>query len=196
MRTPLPPLPREPAFTLLELLVALSLVMALAAVSLGAVHALRGRAAVAQTRSELAILSLALEAFKRRHGDYPAAESDSASAALALYRALSGEAPSPPAGGQQPVFEVGDIPHGPPPDEVANDNPGFVFLDPWGQPYRYFFRPTTADADPEADPSSSAHGYILLSAGPDGRASLPTAAGSGEPNESQNADNVRVDDVP
>ncbi len=44
--------------------------------------------------------------------------------------------------------------------------PGSMMLDPWGRPYRYVYQPAWGDL-PES--------YILFSAGPDGKYSLPLA---------------------
>jgi prepilin-type N-terminal cleavage/methylation domain-containing protein len=73
--------------------------------------------------------------------------------------------------------EVGDDPGGNPLPEpiasVAQPDPDFVnaFLDPWGKRYLYYYRNQTAAANWKRPT------YILMSAGPDGQATPPTAAG-------------------
>jgi prepilin-type N-terminal cleavage/methylation domain-containing protein len=65
------------------------------------------------------------------------------------------------------------------------DDPDFVnaLLDPWGHRYLYYYRDQTA-ATLWKEPS-----YLLYSAGPDGLASRPTAAGV-RPTASVDADNI------
>lgn len=64
-------LPPSPGFTLIELLTVIAVLLILAAMAAGSIQGVRQRAQVARAKSELAVLALALEEFKRCHGDYP-----------------------------------------------------------------------------------------------------------------------------
>lgn len=59
------------AFTLVELLTSISVVAVLMSIAIGTVQAVKGRAAIAHARADLASLVTALEEFKRIYGDYP-----------------------------------------------------------------------------------------------------------------------------
>ena len=65
---------RSPGFTLLELLLVIAVLALLSAVASSAVVGARRQAAVLRAESELAVQALALEEYKRRHGDYPRTE--------------------------------------------------------------------------------------------------------------------------
>jgi len=60
-----------PGFTLLELLLVIAVLALLSAVASSSMAGARRQAAVLRAESELAVLALALEEHKRRHGDYP-----------------------------------------------------------------------------------------------------------------------------
>lgn len=71
MSSALPRRRRSSAFTLIELLSAVAVVVILGAIAFGAMRGARTRTLLAKTRGELAALSTALEEFKRIYGDYP-----------------------------------------------------------------------------------------------------------------------------
>lgn len=60
-----------PGFTLLELLLVIAVLALLSAVAISSIAGVLRQAAVLRAKSELAVLALALEEHKRRHGDYP-----------------------------------------------------------------------------------------------------------------------------
>lgn len=62
---------RSPAFTLLELLTVMAVVLVLSGLAITGVSGARLRADLARARSDLAALATALEEFKRLYGDYP-----------------------------------------------------------------------------------------------------------------------------
>lgn len=61
----------NPAFTLVELLAAITVIAILSTMAIGAVRGARERSSIARARAELASLAAALEDFKRLYGDYP-----------------------------------------------------------------------------------------------------------------------------
>jgi len=170
-------------FTLVEMLAVVALTAILSGSVFGLARGAHERTAVARARAELAVLSLAIEAWRGQYGDYPAA-ADPAE----FFESLTGRR-----GPQHGVLD--------PPGRTFIDAgrftlraadaaaPGNVLLDPWGQPYHYvnFARPSGGNPTP---------GYVLFSGGPDGRVKPddPPSSGAlaGVPDVSapENADNV------
>lgn len=59
------------AFTLVELLAVMAVILLLAGIAIGSITGARQRASIARARGELAAIAGALEEFKRLYGDYP-----------------------------------------------------------------------------------------------------------------------------
>lgn len=169
---------REPqrAFTLIELLTVIAIIAILAAITFGVVRGVNERAAISQAKAELAVMTQALEAYKKQYGDYPQAginvASPLTSSSLAvthtqyyLFNALAGKlGPKLDAyAGKRFVdlarfsLETENLPATTGTARVSNS-----FLDPWGRRYVYYYKASGAAAWTQ---NSS---YILLSAGPDG----------------------------
>ncbi|MBA4136387.1 MAG: hypothetical protein C0518_03620 [Opitutus sp.] len=172
------------AFTLLELLAVIAIFAVLASMVIGVGRRAAEHTKVARAQAELAVLSAALESFKRHHGDFPATDD-----ASRLLQALIGKAG--PAGiiatvpgrafivsGQFTIARAValETPCDPFSDASA------VLLDPWLRPYRYAYK-TPA---PWTNPS-----FVLYSAGPDGEDS-PALLGGGFPDgaPAANVDNL------
>lgn len=62
---------RAKAYTLIELVVVMGIVILLAGIAFGGISAVKNRANIARARSELALIAQALEEYKRTYGDYP-----------------------------------------------------------------------------------------------------------------------------
>ncbi len=170
-------------FTLVEILAVIGLVAILGGLVVGAAEGVRARAAAARARTELAVLTQAIESWRGEYGDYPA-ETDAAG----LFETLTGRRGpqhrviSPPG----PAFiEAGRF------SLMAADvaAPGNVLMDPWGRPYHYVYFTRSLGG-------SLAPGFVLFSGGPDGsvKPDDPPAsgAGAGVPDlaASENADNI------
>lgn len=162
--------PARAAFTLLELLCAITIIALLAGIVTGGGRRAAESGKIARAKAELAVLGVALENYRRTHGDYPRTEDEAQ-----LLRALLGR-------------------RGPVADTVINGRAlieparfaiaGDVLLDPWGLAYVYTYKSTA--------PWSNSS-YVLYSVGPDGRENprllaggFPDAAGAG------NADNIHA----
>ena len=164
------------AFSLLELLVVLALVAALAGLVLGA-----GRRAVeagkcARARAELAVLATALAGYQRAYGDFPR----TGDAAVLLQALLGRRDPTGAACAGRAVIDVERFTiaeaRDPSVDATAE------LADPWGRPYRYAYRSLMPWTNPE---------FVLYSRGPDGR-DAPALVPGGFPDETapENADNI------
>lgn len=137
-------------FTLTEILVALGIVAALAGLAFGGGRHALGTARVARARAELAVVAVALDAHRVRHGVDP--RSPDPAAFLAALAA--------PAAGRAFLdcarFTVVHPATGRPADPRHESRA--VLADPWGRPYLY--------APP--DPARGVGRGRLFSAGPDG----------------------------
>ncbi len=180
----------------------------LTAITLPAIRGLGERGTLARTRAELSLMAGALEVYRRAYGDYPqtgnfltassettqALHSDHAQARF--FNALRGifgpnctDRGSGPGGGDFIDFARLSTEFALPADgRVAMCN---ALLDPWGRRYLYYYKSTD---NPEA---WGAAGYVLYSAGPDGRHIPPDPADGNGGQDSRtavaNADNVYAD---
>jgi len=169
------------AFTLIELLTVIAIIGILAAITFGVVKGVEERAAIQRARTELAVISQALEAYKRLYGDYPqtpAAASNSATAATAsatdcpgiLFNALVGKrgpmSTETKINGKALVelgkFTVQSTLATDLPDNTAATKAN-AFVDPWGKRYLYLYK-----AGVWNNPS-----FVLYSVGPDGIETAP-----------------------
>lgn len=171
-------------FTLIELLAVIAIIGILAGITFGIVKGVNERAAIGQTKAELAALSVALESYKRQYGDYPrtgnitlAKASDTPNlgkinltySQAQFYLALTGrKGPKMDTiTGRNFVdlnkFTLEENTYQE--DESNPDSPKLTanaFLDPWGRRYIYIYKEAN-DSGTWRNPT-----YILLSAGPDG----------------------------
>jgi prepilin-type N-terminal cleavage/methylation domain-containing protein len=192
------------AFTLIELLTVIAIIGILAAITLSVSKGVRTRALQSRTKAELAVISQALEAYKRQYGDYPQtgaktdAKPDSSPdignitdtySQTAVFNALAGKlGPKLTALNGKAFLELSRfslettaLPN--PTNTTAVDN---ALLDPWGRRYIYVYKSVSAPATWKAD------SYVLFSAGPDGaiKTSDPTPAGIVDYADADNLDNI------
>jgi len=111
-------LPLSSAFTLIELLLVVSIIAILAALTLGTLGYANRKGAEGRARAEVAALNAAIDRYQLEVGSYPG---DQAS----LYASLC------PTQGQGKVFFE------PTAGMVATNSQPRRFIDPWGTPYNY-----------------------------------------------------------
>lgn len=165
------------AFTLLELLVVIALVAMLTALVLGGGQFANERARTARARTELAALSVALEAYRQNYGDYPQTDDE----ARLLQSLLGRRGPTNVVVAGRPLLEAAKFATAGARDPFADTTA--VLVDPWDQPYVYAYKvPAVGWSNP---------GYVLYSPGPDGRDSgVLLSGGLINPGPQENADNL------
>ena len=111
---------RAGAFTLIELLIVVSIIAILAGLTLSTLGYVNRKGAESRARTEVVALSSAIENYKLEIGSYPAANN--------LYNELT--ATKPGSNTTRVFFE-------PPPGMVNTNVKPRVFVDPYGQTYNY-----------------------------------------------------------
>ena len=179
------------AFTVLELLIVISLIAILASITLVIGRSVTERSKIAQAKAEMAVLAAALEQYKQQYGDYPwtptlppAGYPGGAvwDGGAAMFNALSGnlgpkaapllDGDGNPRKGRTFVDlarftldsnDPTDLPEPDAPDLKEN-----WFNDPWGKWYYYEYKKGAADTNWKSK------GFLLYSHGPDGGCFLGT----------------------
>lgn len=166
---------REPAFTLIEVLVVLAVLASLAGIGLAAAQGARTVAELQRARAELALIAAAMESAQAHLGRYPQSEHPALwYATLAGRSTASGQPLSPPG---RRLLEPAGLRLALP-DEADSAN---HLIDPWGHAYVYrlLAGAYTARGTP----------FLLYSIGPDGE---PGRHVEGEPDRTDpaTADNL------
>lgn len=135
-------------FSLIELLVVLSLIGALTGLILRGFPELRDRSLRARAEGEMAVISHALERYRLRYGDYPWCASAGEGAAI-LHRALRGG--RMPDGGVVPTARAHLLSFEDPLLRATGEEEPAVgrLLDPWGDPYQYVYEPLVDESGRE-----------------------------------------------
>ncbi|WP_415907484.1 type II secretion system protein GspG [Oleiharenicola sp. Vm1] len=172
------------AFTLLELLAVLAVLAILTSLVIGAGRRVVEHGKSARARVELAVLSAALQSYRRQHGDYPRTTDGALLVQALLGRLDPSGAPLAATGRAQIEAARFSFARATSPGAAADpfSDPAAVPVDPWGNPYRYAYKSVA----PWTNPS-----FVLYSAGPDG-ADAPALRAGGFVDEAApaNADNL------
>jgi len=172
---------RARGFTLLEVLAVMGIILVLAGFTVGLATSAHSRAAEGRVKMDMAVLSQALEDYRMKAGDYPwvAAhptmdKKPNPEGVSALIKALLGLRPLDP---ERPHLQAEailfhsdqlDFTHSgydqPPFKETDSPWPA----DSWGNPYLYLYNASF----PQSEGRWELPGYLLLSAGPDGKATF------------------------
>lgn len=202
--------PRLSAFTLLELLAVIAVIALLTGIVIGVGRRASDAGKVARAKAELAVISAALESYKRQYGDYPQAGGinfalpDTAlgdgHSNVRLYNALLGHyGPrinqlNPPG---RAFIELArfstDTAQAGMATALSTGPELNALLDPWGNRYMYYYR-GNAGGSTWQNPS-----YVLYSVGPDGAMAgategnchaPPDGSGFVDFDDDRNADNI------
>jgi len=170
---------RQAAFTLLELLAVITLIAVLAGLVLGVGRRAVESGRIARAKTELAAISVALEAYKRTYGDYPRTDDEAR-----LLQALIGRrGPAGAASNGRAVLELARFTTAGALDPFSNVSAELI--DPWGQPYLYAYKVPAS--------GWTNFGYVLYSAGPDRRNAVALLPGGFTDNTPpENADNIHA----
>ncbi|MCM2275458.1 MAG: prepilin-type N-terminal cleavage/methylation domain-containing protein [Candidatus Didemnitutus sp.] len=186
------PDPAPRAFTLLELLAVIAIIAVLTGIVIGVGRRASTAGKVAQAKAELAVLSAALESYKRQYGDYPQAGAVNFALPLTpiaadhanvrLYNALTGFY-GPKINELQPRgrefielvrFSTETADTGMATAALVSAPELNALLDPWGNRYVYYYRSGSGATWTQP-------GYVLYSVGPDGARSDATEFSCHEP---------------
>jgi len=130
------------AFTLVELLIVISIIAILAGLVLSAAGSVQKKASRSRTEAEISALQTALEGFKADNGDYPANPLAMSNRSVCLVSNLM-----PPPGTGKVYFEFK------PKSLDTNSNP----IDAFGYTYNYVYDPTNGS------PNNGTNNYDLWS---------------------------------
>ena len=150
---------KKSAFTLVELLVVLMVIGVLAGIIFSGATFLFGEQGIKQAKTELEILQLCLDEYRRDIGSYPITEDlgDSKECGVRFLQALHGTHDEEGNFLGEDFNRKMYLPLDKFETDVSEESEDSFLVDPWGEPYEYNF------------PRLDGHeGYLLLSKGPDG----------------------------
>ena len=164
------------AFTLIEVLVTVTVIVALCALAFRAAQRASQSTREARARAELAVIAVALEEYRRLCGDYPRTNDS----ARLLQSLIGRRGPRDETIGVRCFLEVNRFRVDESRDPFS-DATG-TLVDPWGQSYRYSYKSQSPWDNPN---------YILYSIGGDGRESAGLLPGGFvDPAPIENVDNL------
>lgn len=179
MKTPKTHSRKHTGFTLMEMLVVISIIVILSGLTIGGFAFVNQKQAREQAKVQIGLLQLALEDYRSDNGEYPEAPSSSgANQSNKIYQALF------PTGANQKVYL--------PQLDPKNDAQGWLggqtsgalkIYDPWGEEYR-FRTNRSSGAEFAVNPD-----FDLWSCGPDGKTSV--GRGRYDPKHPDNLDDIR-----
>ena len=171
--------PRRAAFTLLEMLVVIGIITVLAGLVIGGGSRAVEAGRIARARTELAVLSSALEEYRRACGDYPQTDD----AARLLQSLIGKRGPTNSLITGRCLLEISRFTIGQSRDPFSDSTA--IFIDPWDEPYRYAYKSEL----PWSNPS-----YVLYSSGADRSVSPALLTGGfADVSSPLNADNLHAD---
>lgn len=175
---------RRGAFTLMEILIVMSILVMLTGLSVAVVTGVFENQGKAKARADMEVLATGLEGFCGQYGDYPRVNSATGEKFVAgrIYRCLVGRMMMKVQNGsivfidlmntRSAFVDSSRLTLADPNDEYSTDvdpeRSGVYFADPWREPYLYFYdNSVTVGSDGRTWRSP---GFILLSKGPDQKA--------------------------
>ena len=178
---------KKRAFTLVEMLIVIGIIAFLAAITTKIADSITKSQARAKALADMSAISVALEQFKGMYNDYPRLNfhSDKLRAPRDFYSCLAGKTSMKVQNNQivfvdvdrakddKPLVDITSIALGELttdgvniPEKVKYDNENLCFIDPWENPYMYYYNPSLTVGSFGSWESST---YILMSNGADGK---------------------------
>ncbi len=165
-----------PGFTLIELLVVMGVILILAGIVVGVQRGVYHQQSQARAKADLQAISNALETFKLKYGDYPwlsgsaqTANNTDSAVDRDLFKVLTGQRVLRKQGANYTMVNLDDSTAAKKPVaalidenliETAGNGENLYFVDPWGSPYKYYYKSN-------ATSPWNHSGFVLLSLGPD-----------------------------
>lgn len=173
---------KRAGFTLMEMLVVISIIIVLAALTYGGFNYVKAKQAREQAKVQVGLLQLALEEYKADYGSYPEnARSTGTNGTSDIYEALY------PVEAEEKIYL--------PELNPENDSQGWLLgetgppplkiYDPWGNEFRYRTNRAGRDTIYASNPD-----FDLWSMGPDGETSAGRN-GEYDPTDPKNLDDIR-----
>ncbi len=180
-------------FTLIEMLTVLAVIGFLVAITIGVTRSVEERGRISRAETQLAALSQALEQYKAHYGDYPwvlqSLDPVPSPGRHSLYRALNGyQGPQGHDLSTDPQRVFLEHGHFRLLDADDPDVQGNHLLDPWGKPYRYFYK--VASSPGVTNGTWSKPTYVLYSMGPSEQGEDPDSQGEMDYDHGSNRDNI------
>jgi len=179
----------ERGFTLMELMIVITIIGILAAMTGGVVSVVMKQNKVEAAKANVLRIGMALEQYYNDVGAYPPTPTDEGNASVIA--ALTGDLNLD--GVYDPTPGSGDVPRTHPrwrrpylKVERAEYDGRMNMVDPWRQPYRYFENEREAPRC-KVNPNT----FLLFSSGPDTRATAKTREEAIDPTLPYNKDNIK-----
>ncbi|MBR4597887.1 MAG: hypothetical protein IKO42_05785 [Opitutales bacterium] len=171
---------------MVEILIVIGLIAVLAAITLKVADSVSQSQSRSKAAADMANMATALEAFKGMYNDYPRlnAKGGVENCARRLYKCLAGQSymklekghvtfvDVEKASDYKPFLDISTMTVGDPSDPFAAvtnlDNDRIAFIDPWGNPYMYYYDPSVIVGAFGAWEGTS---FFLMSNGSDGEGS-------------------------
>jgi prepilin-type N-terminal cleavage/methylation domain-containing protein len=153
------------AFTLVELVTVMAIISVLTAIVIGAGRHTLQAGEVARTKAELSALSVALEAYRKKYGDYP----QTGAPEIVLQSLMGKRGPEGAVLHDRALMQLSRFSITGSTDSVGEPSASATLIDPWSQPYQYVYH---------GGAGTAGSSFELYSTGPDKLGASPSNTGA------------------